>query len=168
MAAYGCDKPGHYFAEDYLWCDKIAFDNFYKFCFVRDPISRFVSAYNFLSEGGTADGDRQFKYDVIDSYKNINDFIMGWVSDSNILKKEHFIPQVYFTHINGVNAMDFIGRYENIEEDYAFLRSKLQFLPKLPMLNKGKVIQGELLPEAIERLECVYRLDFEAYGYDVN
>lgn len=168
MAVYGCDKPGHYFAKDYFWCDQRAFNDFYKFCFVREPISRFISAYSFLSEGGTADGDLDFKLEVLDKYQDINEFVMSWMSEKNILMKEHFLPQVYFTHINGKNVMDFLGRYENIDEDYGILRGKLKFLPILPKLNKSKSVYSELQPEAIERLKKLYRLDYEAYGYDVN
>lgn len=168
MAVYGSDKPGHYFAKDYLWCDRQAYKDSFKFCFVRDPVTRFISAYNFLSKGGTAKGDMDFKHEVIDKYKDINHFVMEWVDDRTILMKEHFLPQVYFTHVNGENSMDFLGKYENIDEDYRKLRARLPFLPILPKLNKSQKGVVQLTPESIKRLKEIYSVDYEAYGYHDN
>lgn len=51
LAVYGSDKPGHYFLEDYRYFDGDSFKRYFKFAFVREPVSRFISAYNFLSKG---------------------------------------------------------------------------------------------------------------------
>lgn len=166
LAVYGNDKPGHYFAEDYKWCDEVAFEKFFKFCFVRHPISRFISAYEFLNSGGTAQGDYEFKNRVLDKYSDINDFVENWVCSKNILKKEHFIPQCFYTHVNGESVMDFVGRYESIDEDYKYIMGQVKGLPELPFVNKGERVGSILNDRSEAKLRQVYAEDFRIFGYD--
>jgi len=165
LAVYGDDKPGHYFAKDYKYCDPVAYKDFFTFCFVRDPITRFESAYNFLLSGGTAKGDMEFKDEIISQYQDINHFVEQWVTKRNILLKEHFVPQYYFTHENGKLIVDYVGKFENILHDYEGLKIHINDLPDLPFTNKNNLKKNSLNENSIKKLKSIYNEDFECFGY---
>jgi hypothetical protein len=166
LSIYGDDKPGHFFALDYKVCDEKAFNDFFSFCFVRDPVSRFVSAYNFLASGGTAKGDAEFKENVLDMYDDINDFVDRWLTSKNIMIKEHFVPQCFFTHINGELSVDFVGKYENINDDFERLSKIIPRIGSLEFVNKGSGSQVELNESSLKKIKILYRDDYIAFGYD--
>ena len=166
LSLYGDDKPGHFFALDYKICDAKSYAAFFKFCFVRDPVSRFISAYNFLASGGTAIGDGEFKKDVIDRYEDINDFIACWLSRKNIMLKEHFVPQIYFTHVDGELAVDFVGKHETIGDDFARLRKFIPGVRDLKFVNKGKPGVASLNAQSLAKIRELYAEDYVAFGYE--
>src|SRR5690606_33346091 len=59
------------------------YEKYYKFAFVRHPVDRAVSAYNYLSKGGNEKNDIIIKQ-KLDKYKDFNDFVI------NGLGKGHF------------------------------------------------------------------------------
>lgn len=166
LSLYGDDKPGHFFALDYKVCDPKSYSAFFKFCFVRDPVSRFISAYNFLASGGTAVGDNEFKEEVIDRYQGINDFVDNWLDNQRMMQKEHFVPQVYFTHINGEPAVDFVGKYETIGDDFDRLRQYIPSLDDLKFVNKGRPNNLSLNANSVEKIRRLYSEDYAAFGYE--
>lgn len=167
LKVYGDDKPGHYSVKDYIFYDKKKFKNSFVFTFVREPIDRFMSAYNFLQQGGSCEGDYRFKVNVIDNYKNINDFIDKWVSKRNILKKEHFIPQSYFVlDDSGELAVDFVGKLENLSEDFQYVCDKCNLKGSVGHYNQSSKKQElELSQSSLKKLQELYQEDFERFGY---
>lgn len=91
--------------------------------------------------------------------------MQGWLSKKqNVLIKEHFVPQVYFTHIDGEIGLDFLGYYESLEQDYIYLKGYIEHLPELPFINQGTVSKSSIAPETVSTLRALYRADYLAYS----
>lgn len=163
LAVYGDDKPGHYLLEDYQYFNPEAYERSFKFAFVREPVSRFISAYNFLASGGSTSGDRFFKEKIIDRYEDINSFVELWLANDNLLIKEHFVPQVYFTHIDGEMGLDFLGYFETLSSDYIKLQEHIHDLPNLPYVNQGTKNKTTVLPQTRALLKELYKADYAAF-----
>jgi len=142
----------------------------YKFCFVRNPYDRLYSAYRFLKSGGVSKTDRKINKNIISKYANFNDFVMRHLNEKSIREVVHLIPQTDFITLNEDElAIDFLGRYENIEEDYLLLCKNLG-LDK-PTLLKWSNRSNKLATEDIytNAMKCqvhkLYKKDFELLGY---
>lgn len=165
LAVYGDDKPGHYSVKDYIFYDREKFERSFKFTFVRNPIDRFVSAYQFLQSGGTSKGDKIFKENIIDQYATPDEFVDKWVTSKNIWYKEHFVPQYYFLEYEQVICVDFIGHFENLAKDFEFIREKAHIKNKLVHKNKSKGVRPLFNEKSLEKIRNIYKEDFIKLGY---
>ena len=114
--------PEQYVAHSYI--SQELFDSYFKFAFVRNPWERAVSFY------------KHFNFHRIMSF---NDFLQY---EFPILKKErtYFVqPQVaYLFNKNGDQLVDFIGRFEQLDSDYEFVRKNVAIeIPKLSHVNRS-------------------------------
>jgi len=147
-------------------------NSFYTFTFVRNPWARLYSAYIFLKKGGLNNNDRDFFERELSNYKNFEDFVYKWLTPQNIYKYVHFVPQFeYLVNENGELAIDFIGRTENIEEDFAKVITKIapkksMTLIKLNQSTKHTTsYQKEYTPKMIEIVASVYARDIKLFNY---
>ncbi|WP_299223599.1 sulfotransferase family 2 domain-containing protein [uncultured Psychroserpens sp.] len=123
----GPQRLAHLKAYEYLdlnYIDKQSFDSFFKFSFVRNPYSRAYSYYKYLG------------YSKIISF----DYFL-----SEVLKKKveqghfFFIPQTDYLYYKNQLLVDFVGKFETIEEDIKVVVEKANLTEKvLPHVNKSK------------------------------
>lgn len=145
------------------------FDEYFKFTFVRNPWDRVYSSYTFLMAGGMLPQDLRFA-EHLRPYGSFREFVLGWLKPENIYEIPHFAPQVYFLVDDRRElAMDFIGRFERIQDDYDRLRERLGFGGQLARKN---ITRGERTPytemydqEMIRHVARVYAEDIERLGY---
>lgn len=144
------------------------FDSFFKFAFVRHPTDRFISAYHFLKKGGITPMDRAFAEKTLSAYDNISDFARRWLTPESIYEYTHFIPQHDYVTIRGDIATDYIGRFENINEDYDFIRNKSGIGEPLKKYNaQGQSAKrNELEPDVRRLIENAYEKDFTLFNYE--
>lgn len=119
--------PPHLRAGDFVkygYVTEDIFDSYFKFSFVRNPWDRIVSEY---------------KYHRHASKYNFKTFLFknfpkpGW-SDEYC----HVIPQYDFLYDNdGVCLVDFIGRFENIQDGFNVVCQKIG-LPETKLAHKNK------------------------------
>jgi hypothetical protein len=112
---------------------------YFSFCFVRNPWDRFVSSYFFLKHGGINKRADKKSYDTyIKPYKTFKDLVMNIDEDkANLFTQQHFAPQMnYIVDDHEDVVVDFIGRFENIDEDFGVVCKKIG-IPSvnLPLLN---------------------------------
>ena len=154
---------GHYSIKHY---EKIyhpkTFNKYFKFTFIRHPFGRLFSAYNFLKQGGFDEFDRIWAEENILQFRCYEHFVKEWVSIENIYKKEHFTPQFEYLILKDGNlGVNFIGRVENIENDFEFICKKLGINAKLEHLNKYQKIESYYIDKEMERIiRTVYEKDF--------
>ncbi|MEM7506056.1 MAG: sulfotransferase family 2 domain-containing protein [Pseudomonadota bacterium] len=145
---------------------------FHKFCFVRNPYDRLYSAFSFLKTGGLTAEDAAWTANNLYPYATFEQFVMEWLSEEAAHSYYHFQPQVGFTHIRGVNQMDFTGRFETLAEDYDTLRARLGTGAGLKRINVGEKRQAawrELYTSAmLDRVGKIYARDFESFGYEIE
>ncbi|WDE99120.1 sulfotransferase family 2 domain-containing protein [Lentisphaera profundi] len=124
----------HMTAEEYLkygYLTQEQFDSYFKFTFVRDPYERIVSEYRYRRFYNEYDFKsyltKNFPGPMDDDYVNYLDYY------------RHIMPQSDFIYNEkGELLVDFIGRFENIEDDFKKICEHLQVKLELPKSNKSK------------------------------
>ena len=106
-------------------------NKFYKFAFVRNPWERFVSLY--LDMCLNRNGNKKImnysllknkKETIFYKTKNFKEFAKSFES-SNWIKETHFKNQYDFLNIKDEICMDFIGRFENLKEDWKKIKNDI-------------------------------------------
>tara|TARA_R110000744_G_scaffold99106_3_gene191460 strand:+ start:176 stop:916 length:741 start_codon:yes stop_codon:yes gene_type:complete len=87
-----------------------------KFCFVRNPWDRMVSEFHARQQGeSNSQGFDEFIRAIPETI-NQNQFFTDFEYYNKV---EHFIPQYdYVFDAEGNQIIDFVGRYENLREDF--------------------------------------------------
>ena len=137
---------------------KEIYDNFYKFAFVRNPWDRMVSAYHSILSNTRHPYHRNFK-----SLRNFDEFVEGLVT----IKKNEEIQKNFVTDSEGKLIVDFVGRYENLEQDFYRLCTVLNvkaFIPpsKNPIKRKYRDYYND---KTIKLIEDYLKEDIEFFGY---
>jgi len=125
--------PPHLRAGDHIAYGLVTpeqFDAYFKFTFVRNPWDRLVSEYKYRRHPLTVD----FKTYVFEQFPQPD-----W-SDEYC----HIIPQYDFLYdASGTLLVDFVGRLENIRQDFATVCKRIGLLPTtLPHKNRAEAVQN--------------------------
>lgn len=142
------------------------YEKYYKFAFVRHPVERAISAYNYLSRGGNEKNDIIIKQKLV-KYRDFNDFVINGLSNGYFRNHPMFLPQSDFiVRFDQELAVDFLGKFEEIDESFAEIARKLNIdikLPKINMSNKRADIKIE--EKALSILNLIYAQDFVNFHY---
>lgn len=137
-------------------------DSLHKFCIVRDPFSRVLSAYL----------DKVARPEVgIDPSLSFADFL-SYLEGGGLHKNAHWAPQTDLLLLP-LDAFDQIGRVESLNADLRKVEealgipSELQIEPTLGNATGASDKLRRYYTEASlsERVVQLYRADFEALGY---
>jgi hypothetical protein len=144
---------------------------YFKFTFVRNPFHRLLSAYLFLQQGGMNKFDKAWYEKELSRYENFNDFVCNWLTPENIWKYIHFKPQYHFVRDpTGLIEVDYVGRFERLQEDFGHICAKLGCNRKLPKSNSA--FYSELTDyyndKTREIVSQIYAQDFEEFGYSIE
>ena len=176
QAIFGKDLTelgGHTPARHYHDLDPEWFSSCFSFSFSRNPISRFVSAYFFLREGGMNEIDRLWADTFLRRFDTIDAFVAKMrrssIFRSEILRYAHFIQQTYFLYDrNGALLVNFVGKFETFQADMALVSHRTGLVGDIRPVNVTKSTKGArvtLLPESEELPREVYAEDFGKLGY---
>ena len=141
------------------------FEAYFKFCFVRNPFDRLYSAYYFLKKGGMNQSDQDFNSTYLSEYNSFEDFVMNGLHKKEIINWVHFKPQYTFIqNKKGKLEVDFVGRLENIEDDFNRLKNLLNNnSATLTHLNKSKKETITLNNSCKRIIKTVYKEDFRLF-----
>ena len=165
---FGQTRITHRLAMDYLPDEPGAYSEYFTFAFSRNPYDRVVSAYHYLIQGGKNDADKLFGEKYLKEYADFSDFVQRGLGQPDVMKYWHFMPQYLFVvDFDGQKIVDFIGRFENIAEDFQYISERIGTCEKLPLLNESSRTDYRLFytPELADKVWSVYQKDFELFGY---
>ena len=170
-AIYGdVTREGHrslYFNRIALKSDK---DNYFSFSFVRTPYDRLYAAYKFLEKGGINKLDKIAFETHLEKFKDFEDFVVNGLDKKLIFQITHLIPQSDFLcNTKGQILVDFIGRFENLEEDVKRLSLKLEKEIEVDHLNKNMKelsYTDVYTNEMIEKVKEIYKKDLAIFKYN--
>jgi hypothetical protein len=136
-----------------------------RFCVVRNPYDRLVSAYSYLN--GMAPGHRHWESDkndalFIQSFSDFKDFVKNGIEDCR--RRLHFPAQAYM-----VSMANEILRFENLDHDWSIFQEKIGMdQTELPIRNSSihppwEECYDESTKEIVHEF---YEQDFEKFEYD--
>jgi len=144
---------------------------FTHFTFVRHPIKRFLSCYRDKIAGGEKSHyvnkwmKRDFAHPV-----TMEEFI-DYLEQGGLYDNAHWAPQVALVP-NDISKLDFIGKVENIENDWSLLCKTLgvdwplaYFAPHSTSQHAPRGESPVLDAGTLGRLEALYHEDFERFDY---
>lgn len=142
-------------------CDAIGserFTKFFKFSFVRNPWDHAVSAYHFQKTRPKS----QFHDIAING--SLTEFVRARVESKSLRQID------YLQDAQGNLLVDFVGRLENIESDFAHICQKIGAHTNLTHKNKTnhRSYQEEHTAESRALIEEYYAADAEAFGYSFD
>ncbi|MBF0406666.1 MAG: sulfotransferase family 2 domain-containing protein [Candidatus Riflebacteria bacterium] len=152
----------------------IQHESFLQFAFVRNPFERVLSAFMYLSNGGGGTlQDLQFALLLKPFNLLFKDFIKNGLFQLGETIP-HFFPQYFWTH-KGLKdkPLNFIGRYENLENDFQYILNKVR--PNdtnkdtsLPWLRKTDHLHYTLFydGETKDLVAKFYKEDIKLFNYD--
>ena len=162
---YGDIKWGHRTVNYYksYYGDEV-FNSLYKFCFVRNPYDRLFSAYTFLKKGGINDQDLAFSEKHLNEYLDFEDFVLRGLEKKEIMEWVHFRPQHTFVcDDNDKMVMDFVGKMENINEDFSYLCKQINVNVELKKLNMSSVKKNDFSDNIKSIIKSKYQKDFTLF-----
>ena len=146
--------------------DKAIFNNYYKFAFVRNPWDLQVSMYHFIL--------KESKHIHHQRIKEMNSFAkyLEWV----VVTKKPFpkgatkFQKETLCNEAGDVLVDFVGRYENLQEDFAYICLQLKINATMPHLNKSehKSYQSYYTQESQDLVAEHFKEDIILFGYDFD
>lgn len=142
-----------------LYLKKRALQQYKKFCIVRNPYDRIISAYHFLGYSQTFSQFIHWVYGELDKYYRyrIEPFVV-------ILPQWEFVIDE-----NGKNGMDETLHFENLKRDFKHFKKKYKIKSKLPHINHRKRLTNNIsdyfTQELGEMVYHMYRWDFKMFGY---
>ena len=134
------------------------FDTFFKFAFVRNPWDWQVSLYEYMLQN---EGHPQHYF--IKGMADFSEYIEWRVSKEMVLQKK------FISDNKGKIIVDFVGRYENLQEDFQKVCAKLGITEEvLPHLNRSdRRDYREYYNQRTENLILEhFQEDIEMFGYD--
>jgi len=147
----------------------INYEELFKFAFVRNPYYRFSSAAinHYMKQENLRDIDKRKKYEI--TQKGFTEFIYNYVQTGDIDRWEHFKQQSYFICIDGDVVVDFLGRFENISEDWKYICDKIGIDSVLPHYKKSGMKTEDYKNFYTEETRKIiyrkYKSDFELFNY---
>lgn len=154
----------------YKKADSKKFKRYYKFSFVRNPYDRALSAYHYIASGGNQGAQDVATGKTILQYTDFDDFVEKALWKGAFRSHLLFLPQSSFImDANEVLMMDFLGRFETLEQDFKQVAEALGIDSQIAHHNKGystASMEGAGMTQATrEKLAILYAQDFVNFGY---
>ena len=176
-------QRGHTSFKDIDGGAPVTIDEYFTFCFVRNPWDRFVGAYNYLLNGGNPHEHPEKGYDkkdrdrFISPHKTFNDFVLmnsrGNKIYTDLMEQQHFKPQYEYilNSDNNIKSINVIGRFENFYKDFDIICKEIGIkTPKLKHLHNRphEPYATYYSDKTAEIIYNTYKEDVDYFNYSFN
>ena len=124
-----------------------------------------------------SEGDRRWAEIEIAPYESFDDFVKRGLQKPCIQNWMHFRPQTTFLFVpcKPTLQVDFLGFFENINNDFRYVANRLGMGDSLPLRRENVGNQGNTLDyrefytdKTRNIVSEVYRRDIDVFGYDFD
>ena len=172
LDAYLGYQTGHVTARDYHDADPAFFRAAYVFTFVRNPLARFVSAYDHIQTDDLWPTLAEIRGLVNRHGHSVAEVAAGLEADSDLLRLPWFAPQHTFLSL-GTGELPAVNRVFKTETFTADIELLLADVPlrlrPLAAVNRRGAAEADpaarLSADAIATLRRIYSRDFTLFGY---
>jgi hypothetical protein len=132
------------------------FKSYFSFALVRNPWDWQVSLFNYMRKK-TEHPQHQLGL----QFRDFDEYIHWRCAEEVRFQKTYICDQ------DDNLLVDFVGRYENLEQDFKTICGRIGIQAELPMLNvhKTKPYQEYYTAETIELVRKTFAPDIEMFGY---
>jgi len=159
------ENKKHFTSNDYQRENVNEWNSYFKFSFVRNPFDFLVSYYIFRMKMINGELGRTERF-MSKKYKNSN--FKSWVCN-NFFNDPRVMTYFDFLSINEKIELDYIGKFENFQEDFNIICDKIGIpQQQLPHINKSKHkhYTEHYDDETRELVAEKYKKDIEYFGYE--
>ena len=157
---------------DYQRGDRVSFSSYFKFSFTRCPAKRLHSTYQYLKRGGNGGRrDRNLAEQLGVNRCEFDEFVFTQLTPTLVRQELLFWEQSSFIFDQKDNLkVDFLGRVETLEEDFAAILQRLSIPPpkNLSHLNSSPSDVVPLTSEIINQVNRLYPRDAQLLGYPLH
>lgn len=163
------------------FCGEAVWDAYFTFAFVRDPVDRIRSLYDYTGKMLERRRERSLRNLVLGLPGASGADPLRWpgtrayletTSFSEFIRHPAFRSREQWRSVcdeDGRPLVDFIGRFERLEADFAHVSERLGLGPL--SIEKRNASQGApkaavVSPEDRDHLLALHRRDFEIFGYE--
>lgn len=139
------------------------YNKFYKFAFVRNPWDWQVSYYHFILKETT-----HIRHDLVKSMAGFEEYLEWVIGTKNPFPKGATkLQKDIITDKEGNIIIDFVGRYETLEQDFNYVCKVLNLNSSLPHLNKSnhRDYRSYYSERAKKLVSEHFQEDIQLFGY---
>lgn len=140
------------------------FQSFFKFCFVRNPWDRLVSAYHYLRQGHP----NSPIVDTVATSESFAAFVATALRTPAVARELHIRPQHRFVvNRHGRLVVDFVGRFEQLSRDFDVVARRLGVRRTLDVHNPSPHADYRTYydEETRQIVAEFYKKDIELFDY---
>lgn len=164
--------PYHYTAWQYrVIFGRRAFDQYFKFTFVRNPWDRLYSAFSFLKNGGWDEKDKLWAEKNLANVSDFETFVLDWLTPERLNSHIHFWPQTRFIlDVKGQLLVNYLGYFETFAEDFEIIARRVNPDATLRHTNASprSDYRSVYSPKTIEKVGELYKNDIDLFGYEFD
>lgn len=140
------------------------FQSYFKFAFVRNPWDWHVSMYHFILKE-TA----HIQHQRVKAMSGFNAYVRWVISEKKpFARGATRFQKDMLCNEQGEIIVDFVGRFENLADDFAYICAYLDLQAVMPYLNKSKhrAYQSYYDTETYDLVAEHFKDDIALFGYD--
>jgi len=129
------------------------FENSFTFSVVRNPFDRLVSLYRYICRDKS-----HHLHKIITKYKDFHEFVLSMPNQQNCLRDTQ---RSYLSE-----AISFVARFENIEEDFKIICDKLEVKASLTKKPEIPDYHNWYSGRNVEIVEEIFEEDLAVFEYE--